>query len=333
VTRPDDAPRPLPTTDSRPRPPALFSELELLLRLDWPTGEQATLVDVGAHIGRFSVAFAALGWRVIAFEPAPHIFSRLKTNLASYPDSVALQEAVSDATRADVDFFISDEFWGIHSLQPFHESHKRTTKVATTTLDAALDRLGVERVTVLKIDAEGGDLPALEGFDVSRWSPRLVMCEFMDSRSATYFGYDHHDVVGHMQGFGYEAFVSQWAPVEEHSREQGGGAPFTFLRFAPYPSRSAPDWGNLVFVSPADAVALDATALGLINEITAGRRDALVALDQRVAELDGAIVQRDRRIAELDGAIVQRDRRIASLTAAVVDRDRRIEGLDGRRSG
>jgi FkbM family methyltransferase len=224
------------------------SELELLKRLPYTCRmADCCLVDVGAHVGGFSRAFARRGWRVVAFEPEPRNYESLCTNLAPFPNATCLQKAVSDVACQQVSFYTSEKHRGIHSLKPFHPTHKPTLLVETVRLDEALATLLVERVTLLKIDIEGADFLALQGFDFDRFRPEAVICEFMDDRSRQNFGYSHHDVVTHLRPYGYVAFVSEWDAIEEYGSE-GRPADHKFLQCLPYPLDHVPAWGNLIFV-------------------------------------------------------------------------------------
>lgn len=55
--------------------------------------------------------------------------------------------------------------------------------VPTTTLDAALEQAGLERIDFLNMDIEGAEPAALRGFDVARYKPSLVCIEaHLDTR-------------------------------------------------------------------------------------------------------------------------------------------------------
>lgn len=225
----------------------IFSEHELLARLDYQSTSPHTLVDVGAHIGNFSKRFGDMGWKILAFEPEPENFAGLEQKLRAFPGSMAVRKAVSDVSRQGV-FYRSTEFWGIHSLRPFHPTHTDKIEMELTRLDDALAEYGVEDVTVLKVDTEGADFLALKSFPFKKTHPEVVMCEFMDERSGPHFGYTHHDVVTFMTEHGYVAYVSEWAAIVAHSKKSGGGGPFYFLQIAPYPLHHHPAWGNLIFI-------------------------------------------------------------------------------------
>ena len=210
---------------------------------------RGTFVDVGANRGTFTEAFARHGFSVVAFEPHPDLYADLHHRFANDAAVVCVQKAVSDAP-GNLPFYASTEHTGIHSLAPFHPTHRPIGEVAVVTLKDELAALQVASVVALKIDVEGSDLLALRGFDFDRYTPELLMVEFMDSRSLEHFGYTHHDMAAFMSGRGYETWVSEWAPLVDYARE-GEESPHEWRGFHRYSPEGAPAHGNLLFVLPA----------------------------------------------------------------------------------
>ena len=138
------------------------------------------VVDVGAHVGYFTVLFSRLcgseGF-VHAFEPEPGNHRLLRANLLvnDCRNVQALELAASDAAGSD-ELFLSPCNGGDHRLY-FGEGRTRCV-VRTATLDEAL---GVERVDFIKIDAQGAEPRILRGMRalVAREQARLgVLAEF-----------------------------------------------------------------------------------------------------------------------------------------------------------
>lgn len=259
-----------------------FSEIDLVLHYLREPIDSSIMVDVGAHIGQVSEAFAARGWRCVAFEPDPENFAELEKRLAAFAGSIPVRKAVADKTESDVKFFRSTEFWGIHSLFPYHPTHEDEITVETVRLDDALDEAGVDSVDMLKIDAEGADFIALQSIDLQRFRPRVVMVEFAGERTRP-LGHDHHDIVRYMAGLGYAAWVSEWAPIVAHSRRGGDGGPFDFLRCSPYPVVHEPAWGNLLFVPQENAVQFDHALAEYLYAVSVAQRGELSRMKAAVA--------------------------------------------------
>jgi FkbM family methyltransferase len=335
------------------------NELDLLLAFTKEFEEVGLLVDVGAHVGSFAHEFAKRGWDVIAIEAAPEIHAELVDRLAPYEHVDVVHAAAGDTGGGEVEFFISSEYWGIHSLRPFHESHDKSVMVPSVRVADLLHGRAYSGPLVIKVDTEGADLLVLRGVDWESEMPRIVMCEFMDERTGPHFGYVYTDIIRFMEDRGYLTYVSEWAPVEEPSRRGSGGGPFTHLQIVRAPLGHQPAWGNLFFVSPEDeslfekvlnvylietrrhndqlasAAAQSVDRLSQLERSITNRESKISALDSamsrrdaRIAELDAAIRQRDARIAELGLAIRQRDARIAELDSAIDRTNRRVKERD-----
>ncbi len=235
-----------------------FSELDLIGRYPF-SSSNPVLIDVGAHHGGVSTAFAVKGWRVISFEPEKRNWSALLRNTSAFPKVTCINKAVTQTSDEMVPFYVSEKHFGIHSLKPFHATHRLAYEVGTITLDDALEGMNITDVTCLKIDTEGADFLALKGLDIDKYRPELVMLEFMDERSLEHFSYNHHDVVAHMKALGYGAYISEWAPIEEYAQEGMSCEPHKWLRCVPYPLGHEPAWGNLIFVPEKDLARLSRT--------------------------------------------------------------------------
>jgi FkbM family methyltransferase len=148
------------------------------------TVQHGFYVDVGANDPvRHSVtkAFYERGWRGINIEPVLSWFEKIE---ASRAEDINLQIAITDTDRGEVDFYeVTDT--GLSTLhQPTAQRHasehgckieKRT--VGTATLTSVLDRYAAGEIHFLNIDAEGAERAALQGLDLARYRPWIVLIE------------------------------------------------------------------------------------------------------------------------------------------------------------
>lgn len=120
------------------------------------------IVDVGVHAGRFSQEALRRRpqARIIGFEPAKSMQRALAAMFADESRVELLCYAVSDR-RGEMDFFDSSD--GCSSLVGGRRLGTDRYRVETIRLDEFADDRGYSKVEMLKIDAEGYDLPALEG--------------------------------------------------------------------------------------------------------------------------------------------------------------------------
>lgn len=224
------------------------------------------MVDVGAHHGQSFQPFAADGWRVFAFEPDPVNRAVLERRAHGRVNVTVDGRAVAERDGDLLTLFTSPISTGISTLVPFHPTHYPTTQVETVRLDTYLGR--VDEVTVLKIDAEGYDMPILRTFPWGRLNPRAVIAEFEDRRSASR-GYTHQDIAAYLVARGYIVFVSEWYPVIEYGRRH------QWRSVREYPTHLADPrgWGNLIGVRPSDVenfhrqLAANASLYGRVRRI------------------------------------------------------------------
>ncbi len=129
------------------------------------------VIDVGAHAGGYltSVLEACPTARVLAFEPQPASFSRLRT---TFGDRATLFEmALGDETGDVAIFDRADKAAGSqHSslyqevIEDLHHQGATQQKVPIRRLDDVLRERGVtETIALLKIDTEGHELAVLRG--------------------------------------------------------------------------------------------------------------------------------------------------------------------------
>ena len=63
------------------------------------------LFDIGANRGDATIAGTALGYKVIALEPAPKVFAKLVRNFIYDPNVIPLRLAVSETTGDRIEFY------------------------------------------------------------------------------------------------------------------------------------------------------------------------------------------------------------------------------------
>jgi len=121
-----------------------------------------TVVDVGAHVGYYSVLCAqrvGRAGRVIAFEPEAQNRRLLHANLLLNDcANVAVHASAVDAAAGSARLFLSDSNRGDHRLQAV--AGRRSVAVDTVSLDAALAGLALDFV---KIDTQGAEPRVLHG--------------------------------------------------------------------------------------------------------------------------------------------------------------------------
>jgi FkbM family methyltransferase len=137
--------------------------MEVLRRLLPP---DAVVIDVGANIGVFAVVMARLApkGRVFAFEPAPENFAYLLRNIAANRagNVTAEQSAVWDRPGT-VPFVYTPESPSGSFVAAGGSEPPGTMAVEAVRLDDYVTGLGLRRIDLVMIDAEGAEMPVLRG--------------------------------------------------------------------------------------------------------------------------------------------------------------------------
>ncbi len=145
-------------------------------------------LDVGAaHPDKDSVTkyFYKKGWKGINIEPNPIDYKRL---LKSRKRDINLCCACSDQD-GEVDYFFVEEDSKISFIgEPQNKEvylGKRIKKMSIPMkkLSTVCETLKVGSIDFLKIDVEGAEIKVLQGMDLKRWKPRLIVIESVGVKS------------------------------------------------------------------------------------------------------------------------------------------------------
>lgn len=177
------------------RPAVLRSQfgedLVVLELFDWSA--TGFFVEVGAYDGRtysVSAALESVGWDGVLVEPSPSLYERAR---AARPGARIVNAALSRRGSSGTAEFVQLEATGDYDAsshlaatderaatkRPPAGVRARTIAVAVTTMDAVLEGL-TDRVDCASIDVEGHELDLLDGFDLDRFRPGVVLIEDHD---------------------------------------------------------------------------------------------------------------------------------------------------------
>lgn len=186
-------------------------------RLAWFTQglrPDAKALDVGAHVGSFSVAFtrARPGGRVWAYEASPRTAAYLtRTIEASAADGhiVGCPEALAAASG-------TIELGELGDCSPLNTVRRRsvgtTVIVPCITIETAFARAGAP-VDLVKIDAEGVEYELILESDPRLWrSVSRVVLEYHDVP-----GHGRHELIEHLAVLGLDVVAHE--PMQGNPRE------------------------------------------------------------------------------------------------------------------
>lgn len=156
---------------------------------------KGVFVEVGAGPPEFlsnSKHFRNYGWRTICVEPNPKFVKQHQD-----VDSEVYQYACSNAEgKSNFTINYNNDDWytsendgvSFSSLDirykdlPEHNTQE-VIEVETIKLDTLLEKIDVEKVDVLSIDTEGWELDVMDGFNVSKYNPKVIVLENFEQNS------------------------------------------------------------------------------------------------------------------------------------------------------
>jgi FkbM family methyltransferase len=121
------------------------------------------IVDAGANVGASALWFlnTAPEARVVCFEPTAQNHRCLAANLASFPRAEAYHWGLFSRERT-AELFLGRNQCMQNSLVASVEVGGDSETIALRRASAEFDRLGLGRISILKIDTEGCEVPILE---------------------------------------------------------------------------------------------------------------------------------------------------------------------------
>ncbi len=176
-------------------------------------------VDIGACFGYHTISSAlrvgSVG-QVYALEPQPEMFARLEENLArnNLSNVKAHHLALSDQTEKLKLHRFADLGIGHTSISSQGRDVSQIISTEAITLDDYLERRGVRKATVIKLDVEGAELKILRGATtlLSGSAPPMWIVEINDE-TANACGYHPRELLTLLAQHGYKFFRPIWGRV------------------------------------------------------------------------------------------------------------------------
>lgn len=173
-----------------------------------------TFVDVGAHIGEYTLIAAkvvGVTGSVHAFEPQSSLFPVLTKNIEinGFERVTLNQTAVSDR-RGQIEFQVFDES-SVSSIRNQVATDKKSIiiKVPTISLDEYLSSFNLQ-ADLIKIDVEGAEKLVFQGanqlLNLPKFQAPTWIFEYSPN-SYRSFGYQASELLALLSRFGYEVFT------------------------------------------------------------------------------------------------------------------------------
>jgi FkbM family methyltransferase len=275
-------------------------------------------IDIGAR-GGFEADLLPIAWAVDAhgFEPEPEAYSHLSEDRAGPWRNLAVHRLAIAGSSGDRRLHIPSDPQGASLLEhdpaigrrfgyPQLFDLARTETIATTTLDEAATRFGLDAAAYLKLDVEGAEMEVLQAGETVVASLVAIKTEaaFLPFRKNQPLAWD---LAAHLGARGFEIMDVS----EPHRWRHGPAAPHPYLRRQPPAySRGQAVQCDLLFFRAAAGMADDDQAV----------RGALIALAlgyfDHAASLFAALADRRRLEFDVSREIAELSRRYGRRQAA-----------------
>lgn len=151
-----------------------------MLKRVFVNNPELTFIDIGAHIGKYTVLagrYLRKG-QVLAFEPHPENFEYLVLNVSINRINNAKLFPLALLNKIGFVKMIIADTSGEHSCKYSEtKTNSKVINVPAVTLDYVVQRLNLKNVDLIKIDVEGAEIEVLEGAinTLYKFRPHIVM--------------------------------------------------------------------------------------------------------------------------------------------------------------
>lgn len=156
------------------------------------------VIDIGAHIGAFSIECAIRGAKVLAFEPDPENFKILKKNIEvnGFENIISVYDLAVSNFTGTAELYKDSKNNGSHSLIKgcIDNGISGSLKVETISLDDIL--LNYDSCKLIKLDCEGAEYGILQGSNLNK--VEKITCELHDRDKSP-------GLVKYLENCGFEA--------------------------------------------------------------------------------------------------------------------------------
>ena len=171
---------------------------------------KGTFIDVGGHIGRFTVLMAKNNWKVITFEPVKTNFNQIIKNLNenNCSSNADVRNIGLGKNNEKLPIYFYEKEMGEASVIS-DQSRKRKEEIEIVRFDDCMKNYHYDELCVVKIDVEGGEENAVFGMKnfISENKP-LIILELWEERS--------QNLIVFLKSLGYKRLHIFWFIEEKH---------------------------------------------------------------------------------------------------------------------
>lgn len=175
-----------------------------------PENRRRRAIDIGAHVGLWTMQLVNFFDEIVAFEPMPGFFECFRSNLKEDldEDRVVFWPYALSNKSGDIDIQVTADNSGNS-----HVAVNRNEGLIVNVSVCRLDGFAFNPVDFMKIDVEGWEYPVVLGAEqtIKRCKPVIVVEQ--KSGNAERYGFKQHDAVNLLKSWG---MIEAWVKAGDH---------------------------------------------------------------------------------------------------------------------
>ena len=166
------------------------------------------VLDIGAHIGTFSLGAAALGYKVCGFEPSPSNFNVFRDSVEKNKFEMNVKPVNVGCSDCNSKINFEDDGPYSHATADLSQTSSKTITVNCKPVSDILSELNIDSVSFIKLDAEGYELKAILGMKelLSRADSPPMLVE-SNGHTLNFFKQTPNSLFKLLESLGYKIFV------------------------------------------------------------------------------------------------------------------------------
>lgn len=154
-------------------------EATILKKLE--TLQPKIIIDGGANVGKYSLLAAEFctDAKIYAFEPVVTTFELLKKKISAHQNIIPINAGLyNELVKKEIKIYDSHTHSSLYEIKGIDYSVQKTEMIELVTGDSFMKENKIEKIDFLKLDIEGAELNAMQGFEKALSENKIRMIQF-----------------------------------------------------------------------------------------------------------------------------------------------------------